>query len=266
MPNSAPIGIFDSGVGGLTVARAIADLLPKERFIYFGDTAHLPYGDKSAEAIIEYSMAIAHELIGLGAKAIIIACNTASAIAHHALLEEFGSQLPVINVLNPVAEAVSLQGHEHIGVIGTRATIKSNAYARCLRSLKAELQITSLATPLLVPVIEEGLIQSTISKEVLLHYLGQPELQGIDALILGCTHYPILHREIDRFYKGRVHVVDSPQIVAETVSEVLSATDLLANTIHGETKFYVSDYTETFHQMSRMFFVQELELIEKHIW
>lgn len=265
MSNSAPIGIFDSGVGGLTVARAIADLLPRESFIYFGDTAHLPYGDKSDEAIKQYSKSITRYLIDEGAKAIIVACNTASAVAYSSLVEAFGDQLPIINVLDPVAEAVALRNHKHVGVIGTRATIKSNAYARRLRSLKADLQITSLATPLLVPVIEEGLAQSSISTEVLLHYLNQPELQAIDALILGCTHYPILHNEIDMFLEGEVHVVDSPQIVAETVSQVLAAAGLLTDKKNGQKHFYLSDYTETFHRIARSFFGHEVALIEKHI-
>ena len=265
MPSNAPIGIFDSGVGGLTVARAISQLLPRESFIYFGDTAHLPYGDKSEEAIRHYSRSIAAFLIEEGAKAIVIACNTASAIAYETLLQEFGSQLPIINVLDPVAEAVALRRHNQVGVIGTRATIKSNAYSQKLKAFNAEIDVKSLATPLLVPVIEEGLAQSSISTEVLMHYLQQPELQNIDALILGCTHYPILHNEIQGHLPENVQVIDSPQIVAETVSQILAANNLLANQRFGQKQFMVSDYTETFARIARHFFGEDVTLEEKQI-
>lgn len=263
MHSNAPIGIFDSGVGGLTVARAIANALPHESFIYFGDTAHLPYGDKSDEAIRQYSLSITQFLIGQGAKAIVIACNTATAVAYQSLVDEFGTQLPIINVLDPVAEAVALRKHPHVGVIGTRATIRSGAYETRLRQYFPEVVVDSLATPLLVPVIEEGLAKSVITTEVLQHYLSQPQLQNIDALILGCTHYPILHTEIDNFFKHSVHVVDSPQIVAETVSQVLAAKGLLSSKRRSEKKFYLSDYTETFARIAREFFSDDLEFEER---
>lgn len=263
MHNNAPIGIFDSGVGGLTVARAIADVLPHESFIYFGDTAHLPYGEKSDEAIRQYSLAIAHFLIGQGAKAIVIACNTATAVAYQSLVEEFGARLPIINVLDPVAEAVALRKHARVGVIGTRATIRSGAYETRLRQYFPEVEVSSLATPLLVPVIEEGLAKSSITTEVLQHYLNQPQVQNIDALILGCTHYPILHKEIDDFLKHEVHVVDSPQIVAETVSQILAANNLLSGKRRSAKTFYLSDYTETFARIAREFFGDDLVLEER---
>ena len=263
MHNNAPIGIFDSGVGGLTVARAIADVLPHESFIYFGDTAHLPYGEKSDEAIRQYSLAIAHFLIGQGAKAIVIACNTATAVAYQSLVEEFGAQLPIINVLDPVAEAVALRKHPHVGVIGTRATIRSGAYENRLKQYFPEVEVSSLATPLLVPVIEEGLAKSVITTEVLQHYLSQPQLQNIDALILGCTHYPILHKEIEAYLHHKVHVVDSPQIVAETVSQILAANNLLSGKRRSTKTFYLSDYTDTFARIAREFFGDDLTLEER---
>lgn len=265
MPNDAPIGIFDSGVGGLTVARAIAQLLPRESFIYFGDTAHLPYGDKSEEAIKTYSLNIAQFLIDQGCKAIVVACNTASAVAYDVLVSAFGQKLPILNVLDPVAEAVALRKHSTIGVIGTRATIKSQAYSKRIKALNNRLEVQSLATPLLVPIIEEGLTQSSISTEVLLHYLQQPELQQIDALILGCTHYPILHREIESHLPDAVQVIDSPQIVAEMVSQVLAANNLLATRNNGEKRFYVSDYTETFARIARHFFGVDVALEEMQL-
>ena len=265
MANNAPIGIFDSGVGGLTVARAIANLLPHESFIYFGDTVHLPYGDKSEDAIKKYSTNIAEFLISEGAKAIVIACNSASAVAYNLLVEQFGRTVPIINVIDPVAEAVTIHGHTNIGVIGTRATIKSQAYTRGLQSFNDQVEVKPLATPLLVPVIEEGLATSNISADVLEYYLSKPELDGISALILGCTHYPILHSRIEAFLKGRVEIVDSPYIVSETVSQVLAANNLLADKRHGTYEFYVSDYTETFAQIAKQFFGEDVILVEKVI-
>lgn len=262
--SEAPIGIFDSGVGGLTVARAISEALPKESFIYYGDTAHLPYGDKSAEAITKYSRAIVRFLIDEGCKAIVIACNTASAVAYEALLDEF-SEIPIINVIDPVAEAVALRPIQRVGVIGTRATVQSGAYAQRLQTMKPGLDVHSLATPLLVPVIEEGLAGSAISDLALKHYLSNPELQNVDALILACTHYPILHHEIDTYFNHRVRIIDSPQIVAEMVSQVLAARKLLSKGRHAKHTFFLSNYTSTFEKIARSFFGDAIELVEKKV-
>ncbi len=263
MANDAPIGIFDSGVGGLTVARALANLLPRENFIYFGDTAHLPYGEKSAEAITSYSLAIGDFLMSKGAKALVIACNSASAVAFEAMQEKFGHLVPVFNVIDPVVDATLAHGHKKIGVIGTRATVLSGAYKSRLQKNDATVTVNSLATPLLVPVIEEGLAQSNISNDVLAHYLNKPELAGVSSLILGCTHYPILHNKIEEYLKNRVAVIDSPLIVAETISQVLAAKHLLATKKWGKHIFYVSDYTETFEQIARQFFGNDLRLQEQ---
>ena len=263
MANNAPIGIFDSGVGGLTVARAIAHLMPRESFLYYGDTVHLPYGDKSPEAIKRYSSNIARFLLDQGAKAIVIACNSASAVAHEFLIEQIGDQVPVLNVIDPVAEALINRGHKQIGVIGTRATIKSGAYSRGLKAIDPDVTVKPLPTPLLVPVIEEGLANSHISMDVLEHYLTKPDLEDISALILGCTHYPILHDRIELFLKGQVKVVDSPQIVAEAISQELAARDLLASQKRGAYQFYVSDYTETFAKIAEEFFGHDIELVQK---
>lgn len=262
MANNAPIGIFDSGVGGLTVAKAIAQLLPHEGIIYFGDTAHLPYGDKSAEAIKRYSKNIATFLLKQGAKAIVIACNSASAVAYKYLVDTFGSQVPIINVIDPVAEAVIHQGHKTIGVIGTRATIGSKAYSNAILAKQPKVEVKPLATPLLVPVIEEGLANSHISTDVLEYYLTKPNLANISALILGCTHYPILHQRIAQFLEGAVRVVDSPQIVAEEVSQALAANNLLANQRRGAHTFYVSDFTETFEDIATQFFGEDIHLVQ----
>ena len=265
MFNNAPIGIFDSGVGGLTVARAIAQLLPKEQFIYYGDTAHLPYGDKSEDAIKTYSKNITQFLIDAGCKAVVVACNTASAVAYDTLVETFGAMLPIINVLDPVVTAVSHKNYAQVGVIGTRATIKSQAYVKRLKAFNEGLEVKSLATPLLVPVIEEGFAHSAISTEVLRYYLDQKELAHIDALILGCTHYPILHQEIEQYLTQSVEVIDSPHIVAQAVGQILEKEGLLADKSTGTKVFYVSDYTDTFARIAHHFFGTEVALIEKKI-
>lgn len=262
MQKSAPIGIFDSGVGGLTVAKAVANALPKESFIYFGDTAHLPYGEKSNEAITRYSLNICEFLLDQGCKAIVIACNTASAVAFDTLKDTFGHRAPIINVIDPVVEAVAHRDFKNIGIIATRATIQSDAYGIKLRALHHYLEVKSLATPLLVPIIEEGLAQSSISTEALQHYLNHPTLQNIEALILGCTHYPMLEEEIMSLLHNKVQVLNSPQMVAETVSQVLASQKMLNNQRFGSYSFYLSDYTETFARISRQFFGEHIVLKE----
>jgi len=265
MANNSPIGVFDSGVGGLTVAKAMANLLPRESFIYFGDTAHLPYGDKSPEAILQYSLEIGNFLVDQGAKALVIACNTASAIAYEELVKTLGHKVPVFNVIDPVVEATAVHGHKNVGVIGTRATVLSGAYKKRLLEANSTIEVASMATPLLVPVIEEGLAKSKISTDILAYYLDKPDLQGISALILGCTHYPILHAQIVEYLQGKVEVIDSPLIVAETISQVLDAKNLLADRRYGVHKFFVSDYTESFEIIARQFFGNDLTLEERKI-
>jgi glutamate racemase len=223
----------------------------------------LPYGDKSPEAILQYSLEIGRFLVAQGAKALVIACNTASAIAYDALVQELGDQVPIFNVIDPVVEATAVHGHQKVGVIGTRATILSGAYNKRLFAANSKIEVKSMATPLLVPVIEEGLAKSQISTDVLSYYLSKPELENVTALILGCTHYPILHEQIVRYLKGNVEVIDSPMIVAETISQVLDASNLLADKRFGTHQFFVSDYTETFEFIARQFFGNDLNLEER---
>lgn len=264
--NSAPIGIFDSGVGGLTVARALSKSLPNESFIYFGDTAHLPYGEKSAEAIQNYSIGIADFLIKQGCKAIVMACNSASSVAFDVLVEKFGQQYPIINVIDPVVKAAGLSGH-NVGVIGTRATIESGVYQRKLQMANHATSVHAMATPLLVPVIEEGLEQSAISYSAVTHYLSRPALRGIDELILGCTHYPLLTNVINDFYEGTVHILDAPQIAATEVAQILEKKNLLTSSEkQGDYQFFVSDYTPTFARIAKHFFGVDINLKEQNIW
>lgn len=261
-----PIGIFDSGVGGLTVAKAIRDILPNEDMIYFGDTAHLPYGEKSPEAIQSYSMKIAQFLVDSGAKAIVIACNSASSVATEALQAHFEPKVPVINVIDPVVNAVSDQ-IEDIGIIGTRATIGSGVYQRKITARLPQLKIHAMATPLLVPVIEEGLEKSEIATKTAEYYLNLPEMRKIDALIPGCTHYPLLTTLFKEILGPQTDLINTPFIVARHVQSVLSKQGLLADEgSSGQAQFYVSDYTPTFERIARHFFNEEIALKESDIW
>lgn len=268
MSNSRPIGVFDSGVGGLTVAKAVHQLMPKESIVYFGDTAHLPYGEKSNEAIIEYSLGIADYLVNKkNAKAILIACNSASAVAYYPIKEKYGQSIPVFNVIDSVTENLAAHyENKSIGVIGTRATISSGSYVAKTHRHNPSVDIKSMATPLLVPVIEEGLSNSSISLEVIKHYLNNPNLKDIEALVLGCTHYPLIIEEIRSFYKKTIDVIDSPGIVAKRVYQVLKDRSLLMeDSNEPEFHFIVSDYTSVFEKIAQYIF-QSIHLEEENIW
>ncbi len=256
-----PIGIFDSGIGGLTVAAAIHRALPKEQIIYFGDTAHLPYGDKSAEAIKVYSLNIGKFLLSQNCKVIIIACNTASAHAYPILSEQLGSHVPIINVINPVVDFLTSAGcYRNVGVIGTKSTIQSGLYERQIRQADEAIKVSSLATPLLAPMIEEGYFDNSISHTVIHEYLSSPELQNIDSLILACTHYPLIEDEISEYYQGKVDIINTAKIVADHVQFRLSELNLLAIHPANGHHFYVSDYTDSFEESTRMFFGENISL------
>lgn len=267
--NNKAIGVFDSGVGGLTVAKALSKVLPNEDLVYFGDTAHLPYGDKSPEAIQQYSLRIAKYLIEEHqVKAILVACNSASAVAYEALKAEYGTLIPIVNVIDPVAQHVGLQtDFKSIGVIGTRATVASKTYTNKIQSANPQIAVKSLATPLLVPIIEEGLGQTAISLAALKHYLKSPELNAVDALILGCTHYPHIQPEIEELKNANVELVNSPEIVANHLKHVLSEQGLLNTQGHNPNySFLVSDYTEVFETIAQLMFGKHIDLVEQNIW
>lgn len=256
-----PIGIFDSGVGGLTVAKEIKRLLPNENLIYFGDTKHLPYGEKSREAIIEYSTKIARFLLEKNCKAIVIACNTATANALKEVVEVVGGRVPVIDVINPVAEKVAYEIHNNVGVIATKATVNSGLYRKSIRRHNKYIRVDELATPLLVPAIEEGFKNHPITHAIIYNYLSNSKLKNIETLILGCTHYPLLIDEIKQYYGNRVRVIDSPNIVASQLSMILDKYHLLhPENPHPEYEFYLSDITKNFEKISKKFFGKSIEL------
>jgi glutamate racemase len=268
MNDSRPIGIFDSGVGGLTVANAIRHLLPNESMIYFGDTSHLPYGDKSPETIRFYATGITKFLLEQNCKVIVIACNTASANALEKVVEIAGSTVPVLNVIDPVVEFVCNESeYKHIGVIGTKSTINSNTYAQKINDRKKGLIVSSLATPLFVPMIEEGFIFDDISNAIIRTYLSRHEIAGVEGLILGCTHYPIIKNQINKYFNFNIDVIDSSKIVAGSLRKLLSDNGLLnIDTSSAKHRFYVSDITESFRIISKMFFEEQVNLELKNIW
>lgn len=261
-----PIGIFDSGIGGLTIAHALKEKLPNESIIYFGDTEHLPYGEKSEIAIQNFSKRITQFLIDKKCKAIVIACNSASSVALQAV-KKITKEIPVFNVISPVVARVAQQCSEfNIGVIGTKATIQSNIYEREIRAICPITKVSSLATPLFTPMIEEGFINEGISHTVIANYLSNKKLAAIDHLILACTHYPLIHQEIKNYYKGRVNIIDSVNIVAEYIAKQLKINNLLNKNPKNEHHFYVSNYTKSFGESAKFFFKEDLKLKEVNLW
>lgn len=264
---NSPIGVFDSGMGGLTVAHAIKQILPNEKIIYFGDTAHLPYGDKSKEAITQYSSEITKFLINRGCKIVLMACNSASAVAFDKVNKEMGQKAIILNVIDPVV--AYLKDHynsERIGVIGTKATINSGTYESRIKAVKPGIEVVSMATPLFVPMIEEGFIFDDISNAIIRTYMSKEVLKAIDALILGCTHYPIIKNQISKFFDFEVDILDSAKIVAMELKSLLTEKSLLNHGWSAGYEFFVSDFTDHFEKIARMFFEEDVNLQKSDLW
>lgn len=262
-----PIGIFDSGIGGLTVAQALVNVLPNERLIYFGDTAHLPYGDKSTAAIQSYAIKICDLLIKQHCKVILIACNSASAAAFELVKEYVGSKAKVLNVIDPIVAYIGqTYPDKTIGLIGTKQTVNSNVYRKKVDELDLRIELKSLATPLLAAMIEEGFFNDSISESVIHAYLSDVALKEVEALILGCTHYPLIKKQIEKYYEGGVDVLDASQIVAAHVRDFLKNKDLLSEKQAGDHIFYVSDFTRSFEESTRIFFKRRVHLEHYPLW
>lgn len=244
------------------MAGAIKRILPQESIVYFGDTAHLPYGDKSKELIAQYAVDITRFLLEeKNCKAIVIACNTASAAAYEALRDTYRGAVPVINVIDPMIEEVIADTSLHkVGIIATKTTIASGVYQEKFSRRKPGLTYSALATPLLASMIEEGFYNDTISQAVLSEYLSDPVLNGIDALVLACTHYPLIKNEIDTYFGGNVKLFDSAEVVARKLHRILEKEGLLASDGKPEDHFYVSDYTAAFEAATRIFFKEKVKL------
>ena len=261
-----PIGIFDSGVGGLTVAHAIKQILPGENLVYFGDTAHLPYGDKSAESIKSYSTRITEFLLEHNSKVVLVACNSASASAFESLKEKFRDKTILIDVIDPVVDYLSARNFKKIGVIGTKRTISSGTYEMKINEKSPSTSVVSMATPLLVPMIEEGFIFDDISNAIIRAYLSNESLSGIQALVLGCTHYPIIKNQISKIFNFNVEVIDSARTVSMILKQTLEKNNLLNDSGKAKDQFYISDYTTYFEKIARMFFEGEINLKKADIW
>ena len=246
-----PIGVFDSGTGGLTVVRALQDLLPSENIFYIGDTARLPYGGKNKQTIERYSIEVSGLLLAENAKMIVVACNTASALAVPRLQELL--KVPIVDVIAPGAHtAVKQTRNGCIGVIGTKATVYSQAYDRAIRALNPEVCVTSQACPLLVPLVEEAWLDEDITREVLHRYLDPLIAEGIDTLVLGCTHYPLLAPLIAEIVGPNVQLVDSAKNCAISVRQCLEESGLQAlQESQGRLDVALTDSSNTFLSIAR---------------
>lgn len=260
-----PIGIFDSGIGGLTIAHAIKNKLPNESLIYFGDTKHLPYGEKSEQAIKDYSLKIAEFLKKNNCKAIIIACNSASSTAYNHIKKNINS-IPIYNVIDPIVSFISKKYfNKKIGVIGTKATIQSGIYKNKLLEKNSTLSVASLETPLLAPMIEEGFFNQEISSTIIKNYLNDKKLDKIDILVLACTHYPLIQNEIISFY-NKIDVIDSSEIIADYIHEELYKSKILNQANRPRFNFIISNFTESFSKSANVFFKENISLEENDIW
>ncbi len=252
MTSDAGIGIFDSGVGGLTVLQRLLETVPREHLIYLGDTARHPYGTKSAAVVARYSIENTQFLVDKGVKMIVVACNSASAVALDTLRERF--EVPVIGVIEPGARAaVATTRNRKVGVIGTEATIASGSYTRALRALEPELEIYTRACPLFVPLAEEGWVENDVAREAAALYLASLRQSRIDTLVLGCTHYPLLARTIADYLGPEVQLIDSAAETARDVVATLGARTLARPSGRGSASFFVTDVPDRFTKIGGRF-------------
>jgi glutamate racemase len=251
MSDARSIGVFDSGIGGLTVVKALRDLLPNENIVYLGDTARVPYGPKSPETVQRYAVELAGMLMLKNTKTLVVACNTVSSVALPLLTKKF--PVPVIGVIEPGARAaLEATRNRHIGVIGTRATIRSGEYEKALRAGDNDVRVSSRACPLLVPLIEEGLLNDDVTDRMIMRYLEPMLADGIDTLVLGCTHYPLLADAIARTLKHQITLVDSAQNCARAVGETLQRQSLRATPSNrGELRVALTDAADNFLNVAR---------------
>lgn len=261
MSNDAPIGMFDSGIGGLTIAKALLERLPRESLRYVGDTAHMPYGDKSPERLKEYATGIAQRLLDQGCKALVVACNSASSNAIDEVRALAGPGIPVIDVVHPVVDwAARHHAGGDLGLIGTRATVQSGLYEQLL--LGHGVRVESLATPLLASAIEEGFHNGTISHAVVEAYFSDGWADDKDALVLACTHYPLVMEDIRAQLPEGMAVLDAPSIVSLRVEEVLRERGMLASGGEPNRRFEVTDWTQSFADGAAHILGHSVELVE----
>ena len=248
-----PIGIFDSGIGGLTVFKELKKILPQEDIVYFGDTARVPYGNKSKDTVIRFSIQNANFLISLNVKMIVVACNTSSSYSLPMLKRRYN--IPVVGVVGPgTKEAASITKNMKIGVMGTKATIASGVYESELRRIKPKADVTSVSCPLLVPLVEEGWLKGDITIAIANRYLRSFKKKNVDTVILGCTHYPLLKSIIRRVLGKDVSIIDSATQVAKMVKHIMHKKKLCAGKRdRGRYRFYVSDEPGLFRKIGTRF-------------
>ena len=254
-----PIGVFDSGIGGLTVFKEIRRVLPRERLVYLGDTARFPYGTKSPSTVTRYSVENSAFLLKHQVKMLVVACNTASAYSLEVIRERF--PLPAIGVVEPGAKAAAAVSGGRIGVIATEVTVHSEAYPKAIRRLNPSLAVFSQACPLLVSLVEEGWVDNEIARKITEHYLADLRKSEIDTLVLGCTHYPLLKRTIGEVMGEGLHIVDSAESASEEVASLLEEKGLLRTEGEGEAKIYVTDLPQRFERVGRLFLGGDLPAV-----
>lgn len=263
MKNKKAIGIFDSGIGGLTVLHSIIKALPDEDSIYVGDTARVPYGTKSATAVTNYSLEIGKFLEGMDIKALVVACNTASAVALPKLQETFN--LPVIDMIGPAANsAIEATKNCHIGIIGTEGTIRSKAYESELKNIRREIEVRSVACPLFVPLAEEGWIDNEVALAAARRYLEPFKKSNIDTLILGCTHYPLLKKIIREVIGDKVTLIDSGEAAALRLKDILNNKQKEGKQTTSTRSYFVTDTPERFLRLGKRFLGDEIDDV-RHI-
>ena len=249
MAQNAPVGVFDSGVGGLTVAREIMRQIPKESIVYFGDTARVPYGSKSKDTIINFSRQIVKFLQTQEVKAIVVACNTASAFALETIKAEL--DIPVVGVIEPGAKtAAAATKNNCIGIIGTEGTINSGIYTQYLHEINQEIQVYTKACPLFVPLVEENWLYDSVTIEIAERYLSELKGYNIDTLVLGCTHYPLLRHTLQKVMGDEVTLVNPAYETALALKRILDENNLSSTASQAEHKYYVSDGAEKFRRFA----------------
>jgi glutamate racemase len=258
-----PIGVFDSGLGGLTVVRELMRQLPSEDIVYYGDTARVPYGTKSKEAIIRFSRENTKVLLGHRVKMVVVACNTSSSYALGVLRKEF--PIPIVGVIRPGAKkAAETSKTKKVGVIATSATVASGQYEKNIKHCNKHIQVVSKACPLFVPLVEEGWVHKTVTLDIAREYLVPLKKAGIDTLILGCTHYPLLRESLQKAVGKEVVLIDSAKEVAQEVDAILESLGKKRSSKRkAQYKFLISDRPQAFKKLARNFLGREIKQIEK---
>ena len=259
----APIGVFDSGIGGLTLVKALMEEMPQESIVYFGDTARVPYGTKSKSTIVKFSLENVEFLLRFNVKCIVIACNTSSSWALPTLRKYF--KVPIIGVVRPGAQAaVRATRNRRIGIAGTRATVNSGAYETAIHRIDPAIKVYSQSCPLFVPLVEEGWLNGAICTEVAHRYLDPMVRQGVDTLILGCTHYPLLESTIRKVMGPKVSLIDSARQTVSEVRGVLMGTDALSGAQRKpRNRYFVTDEPGQFERIGERFLGRPLGLVER---